>query len=393
MAHSVLGYVLYVSMWFDTKFVRAPKFLIKKIIFVPITFIHLKNIFQKIGVWLWQFISLALINFALGGVTFFTLSVAGLFPKEAASNENAFLFVLLNNLREAFAAWIALNLVLLYGQKLKPRYKQYGLLMLGTHFLESIWIAILIKNYSLTSFLKRLVSLHPTFFIFQIHVFIAVCIVYYLQTREQKRTRKITEQEYQLLLLQELKTKAELEALQAKVSPHFLYNSLNSVAGLIHIDAEKAEKMVLLLAKFFRYSTRLNQGYHNSIENEIEMVQTYLEVEMVRFEDRLEYTIEIENESLKKKLIPSFLLQPLVENAIKHGTSKLAQKGTLTIRIYTQNEYTCLQICDNGKPFPAELNVGYGLQSTQDKIKMLGGEGANMQIQNEPEKAITIRLI
>jgi two-component system, LytTR family, sensor kinase len=285
-----------------------------------------------------------------------------------------------------------LNLTLEYGQGIKPRYKQYILLIFCTHIVETFSAVLFYNKIHLIDFFERLVYIHPDFLLFQTHIFWAVSIVYYLQTREQTRTRKITEQEYQLLLLQELKTKAELETLQAKVSPHFLYNALNSIAGLIHIDADKAEKMVLLLAKFFRYSTRLHQGYRNAVAHELEMVQTYLEVEMVRFEDRLAYTITVEDEALYQHQIPSFLLQPLVENAIKHGISKLAQKGILHIRIYLENEYLCLQICDNGAPFPANLSMGYGLQSTQDKIKLLGGEGAEMSIMNEPEKCILIRL-
>lgn len=104
------------------------------------------------------------------------------------------------------------------------------------------------ENVNTSSWTAILYSLHPL---------IVGSLLMYFTDREQTRTRKISEQEYQLLQLQELKTKAELEALQAKINPHFLYNSLNSIASLVHIDPDRAEQMVLLLSRFFRYSTSI----------------------------------------------------------------------------------------------------------------------------------------
>jgi two-component system LytT family sensor kinase len=219
---------------------------------------------------------------------------------------------------------------------------------------------------------------------------VGVFFLYYL-TREQNRTRKISEQEYQLLQLKELKTKAELEALQAKINPHFLYNSLNSIASLVHINPDKAEEMVILLSKFFRYSTSVKSQYFHTVGEEIEMVRTYLDVEKVRFDERLTYSIEYSVEELNEYLIPRFLLQPLVENAIKHGIAKVAAKGNIRLQITTEGTYMVILIQDNGPDFPQHISTSYGLQSTSDKLRMLCGEEASLEINNQPFKHIKIK--
>jgi two-component system, LytTR family, sensor kinase len=220
---------------------------------------------------------------------------------------------------------------------------------------------------------------------------VATNFLYYWLTRERTRTLKITEQEYELLKTNELRTKAELEALQAKINPHFLYNSLNSIASLVHEDPDKAEQMVLLLSKFFRYSTSVRNQYYDTVANELDIVQTYLDVERVRFTDRLHYDIDVPQELMNKR-IPRFLLQPIVENAIKHGISKISTTGHIHIRIAEHAGVLVLSIHDNGPAFPEQLNAGYGLQSIQDKLRLLCGPEATIDLVNDPTKQIIIKM-
>ncbi|MBC7892086.1 MAG: histidine kinase, partial [Sphingobacteriaceae bacterium] len=184
----------------------------------------------------------------------------------------------------------------------------------------------------------------------------------------------------------------ELDALQAKINPHFLYNALNSIASLVHLDPDKAEEMTLLLSKFFRYSTAAKSQYHDTVEHELELVSTYLDVEKVRFDERLSYTIELEDERLHEALIPRFLLQPLVENAIKHGISKRAGEGKIRLVIGREGTQLLLRLHDNGPPFPETLQGGYGLQSIRDKLRLLGGEGARLELVNGPNKHVRVVL-
>ncbi|MDZ7897657.1 MAG: histidine kinase [Arcicella sp.] len=217
-------------------------------------------------------------------------------------------------------------------------------------------------------------------------------IVYYWFTRERKQIIKMTEQEYQILQMNDLKTKAELQALEAKINPHFLYNSLNSIASLVHENPDKAEHMVMNLSKFYRYSTGRNNEHFDTLNNELEIVKTYLEVEKVRFDERLNYQVIFENEKLENCQIPRFLIQPIVENAIKHGISKLANNGVVKINISEENNNLIIKIHDNGVPFPDDIFSGYGLKSIQDKLRLLSGEKATMSIVNEPQKAVILSL-
>jgi two-component system, LytTR family, sensor kinase len=223
---------------------------------------------------------------------------------------------------------------------------------------------------------------------------VVVANVFYFFIRQGKQiSRKISDQEYQLLNLEKLKTRAELDALQARINPHFLYNSLNSIASLVHVDPDKAEEMTLLLSKLFRYTTgRKTNDYFDTIENELEMVRTYLQVEKVRFGDRLLFTTEVTDEALKELQVPKFILQPIVENAIKHGIAKVAEQGKIIVKIYEQDGFLHLCVHDNGPLFPETMGAGYGIRSIQDKLKLLYGDDAKLELINVPLKSVNIAI-
>jgi two-component system LytT family sensor kinase len=222
-------------------------------------------------------------------------------------------------------------------------------------------------------------------------VLIVSTIIYFYRAQQAAMNARLKEKELDLVKAKQLTTQAELQTLQSKINPHFLYNSLNSIASLIHEDADKAEDMTLKLSRLFRYSINSKQENMASLTEEMEIVNTYLAIEKVRFGDRLNFLTHID-ESVKNKLIPRFLIQPLVENALKHGLNDLANNGELKISITRVNENIVIAITDNGKPFPAELNIGYGLQSTYDKLTLLYAENYQVQIVNSPEKQIKILI-
>lgn len=197
--------------------------------------------------------------------------------------------------------------------------------------------------------------------------------------------------EMELVKLEQLKTQAELQALQSKINPHFLYNALNSIVSLIHEDPDKAEEMTLKLSKLFRYSINTMQENFCSIKEEIEILHTYLDIEKVRFGKRINFKIQVPYE-LEAKLFPRFLLQPLVENALKHGLKDVRDNGELRVAIALNGPRIEVFIYDNGVPFPAELIAGYGLQSTFDKLKLLYNEDYDLQLNNAPHKHIKISI-
>jgi len=221
-------------------------------------------------------------------------------------------------------------------------------------------------------------------------VVITCTIIYVYFFQKRGLNAKIQERDLDLLRLSQMKTQAELAALQSKINPHFLYNSLNAIASLIHENPDKAESMTLKLSKLFRYSINQNQEDLVTVKEEIEIVNTYLDIEKVRFEERIEFKVEVDDELLSAK-IPRFLIQPLVENALKHGLKDVTDFAALTIKVKKTHQVEII-IADNGIPFPDELEVGYGLQSTYDKLGLLYGNQYEVQLINHPVKQVKIQI-
>lgn len=207
--------------------------------------------------------------------------------------------------------------------------------------------------------------------------------------RLQESREKIKELE--TLKIKEQLTKAQLDALHAKVNPHFLYNSLNSIAGLALTDGQKTQQMAVSLSKFFRYSINHKEDNLVTVGEELEMVETYLKIEEIRFEERLNFEIinAPETEEIK---IPRFILQPLVENSVKHGMK--GKEGNLFIRIQAQMEgkKLSLSVEDDGEPFGDDLKPGYGLKSIYDKLDILFPEKYEVALYNEPVKRVRILI-
>jgi two-component system LytT family sensor kinase len=204
----------------------------------------------------------------------------------------------------------------------------------------------------------------------------------YASFQTNKIAGLLQEKELELSKQKELKFKSDLNALQARINPHFLYNALNSLASLAHIDSGRTEKMALSLSKLFRYNINKKEEHYAPLQEEIEMASIYLEIEKNRFEDKLNYTI----------IIPKFILQPLAENAVKHGISKITGKGMIRINIFGEANKVIIEIYDNGPEFPGGLISGYGLQNTYEKLKLLYKKPFDISFINTPEKKLMITL-
>ncbi len=206
--------------------------------------------------------------------------------------------------------------------------------------------------------------------------------------RDKAQRDKLNELEFSRL--NELKIKAELDALQSKINPHFLYNALNSIADLTITDSVKARVMTLALSDLFRYSINNTNGVYNTVDEELKIISTYMDIEKIRFEDRLVYKVSV-GANTARLLIPKFLLQPLVENAIKHGLKK---SGQILIIIETTSSENELKICifDNGSPFPENLVPGYGMKNVMDKLKLIYPQKHELAFLNTPKKHVLIRL-
>ncbi|KAA5824150.1 hypothetical protein FPF71_11080 [Algibacter amylolyticus] len=201
----------------------------------------------------------------------------------------------------------------------------------------------------------------------------------------------VKQKDIELSTLKAANAQAEVRLLQSQINPHFLYNALNSIASLAQTDSEKTEKMALSLSDLFKYTINRKGKKNSTIGDEVEMVKNYLEVEQIRFGDRLSFNISVD-ESLEAIEIPMFLIQPIIENAVKHGISKIGNNGEIELKIVRNNSDIAITVHDNGPDFPDGLVSGHGLQTVFDLLRLSYGENADLSWTNTPKKEIVITI-
>jgi LytS/YehU family sensor histidine kinase len=203
--------------------------------------------------------------------------------------------------------------------------------------------------------------------------------------------RQVQEKERQEERLKALATEAELRALKAQINPHFLFNTLNTIAELIHTDSDRAEATVERLAEMFRYVLNGSERGLVPLEEELDFLDGYLEIERARFGDRLHITCGTAPRALGL-LIPSLVLQPLVENAIRHGQGA---DGTveLGIEFRVDGHQVVITVSDQGPGMPAIHRIGdgpgHGLHNVDQRLRRTYGEGYGLKISaNQPQGTI-----
>ena len=191
---------------------------------------------------------------------------------------------------------------------------------------------------------------------------------------------------------QTLLTKAELKLLQAQINPHFLFNSLNTIQAISRVEPEKSRSLIAHLSKFFRKNLKRSSD-NSTIEEELDHINSYLEIEKARFKDRLEIKLDIEPDVMETKL-PTFTLQPIVENAIKHGISQILHKGEVIIKAYKTSDNITINIEDNAGTYTENRSDnGHGLKIVDKRIKNYAGTDYGVTISCKDSKttvAITL---
>jgi signal transduction histidine kinase len=196
--------------------------------------------------------------------------------------------------------------------------------------------------------------------------------------------------------LGELAATAQLAALRAQINPHFLFNSLNSIAHLIHVDPAKAEACVERLAEIFRYILHRAEQEFVPLAEELQMTTAYLDIERARFDERLRVETHIDPRSLRQ-MIPNLILQPLVENAVKHGLSRKVGPGTLRIDARVDGETLELVVGDDGLGMPASdlasvFERGVGLRNLRARMERLYGSAHLPEITSMPGRGTRVSL-
>jgi sensor histidine kinase YesM len=200
--------------------------------------------------------------------------------------------------------------------------------------------------------------------------------------------------------------KTKLRFLQAQISPHFLFNALNTISAICNREkAPEASKLILHLANFFRRALKRIEE-QITVAEELTYIDSYLELEKARFQERLKIVkkIKVSDESVETP-IPFLVIQPLVENAIKHGISKKEEGGTLEIRVYEEAEMLIFEIHDDGIGCPdqkikeilssekREHGAGIGLYNIDQRLRQIYGENFGLKFHTELDQGMTMKVM
>jgi two-component system LytT family sensor kinase len=171
---------------------------------------------------------------------------------------------------------------------------------------------------------------------------------------------------------------ARLKTLEAELHPHFLFNTLHAISTLIHVQPDAADRMISRLSDLLRITFARSGAARVALQEELEFLQKYLEIEETRFQDRLSVAYDIDPDTLDAE-VPRMILQPLVENAIKHGVAPRNGPGRIRIVAARDGEFLRLEVSDNGVGLSgsarAKLHGGVGLSNTRDRLECLYGAG------------------
>jgi sensor histidine kinase YesM len=216
-----------------------------------------------------------------------------------------------------------------------------------------------------------------------------VRMLYNFRLLSESHRRDVAELE--ALKLREQASAAQLQRIQAQINPHFLYNALNGIAALVHREPDRAERMTLGLSRLFRASLSTDGSPLCTVGEELDLVRTYLAIEEERFGERLKTDISVDDKAVDCR-IPRFLLQPLVENAIKHGTGVRDDGGHVAVRVRRSEDQLIVEVGDDGPAFPALLLGGHGLTSVTDSLQLTTGGDFEVTMESAPRKCVRLRL-
>ncbi|HEY0077215.1 MAG TPA: histidine kinase [Pyrinomonadaceae bacterium] len=209
--------------------------------------------------------------------------------------------------------------------------------------------------------------------------------------------RRYREGELRTSQLQTQLARAELQALKMQLQPHFLFNTLHSISALLYKDTEAADKMIARLGDFLRLTLENSGTQEVTLRQELEFLKCYLEIERIRFQDRLTTSLDIDSQALDTQ-VPNLILQPIVENAIRHGIAPRSTPGQIKILAERKNGSLRIQVKDNGPGLKASqianngVKQGLGLANTRARLEQLYGEAHRFELANDPAGGLIVTL-
>lgn len=215
-------------------------------------------------------------------------------------------------------------------------------------------------------------------------IFIIWSILYFAFHFFEKSRRE----EIKNIRLEAMKTEVELNNLKAQLNPHFMFNSMNSIRALIEENPELAKESITKLSNILRNTLLLGRKQLVALNEELEIIQDYLKLESIRYEERLHFSFQVD-ENYMTFLVPPLMIQTLVENAIKHGISKLPDGGRIRLLIRPDDKQLLIRVENTGKLNPRrEASTGIGITNTKQRLELLYDGKADFNIFQQDENVI-----
>ena len=228
-------------------------------------------------------------------------------------------------------------------------------------------------------------------------MFMAVLIIAMIMSADRRAADETlaARQAEQIASAGQLLAEARLRALQAQIEPHFLYNTLANVVGLIETQPKQARHMLERFIDYLRASLAASRADSATLGAELDMIGAYLDVLAVRMGPRLRYRFDVADQCRSLPIAP-MLLQPVIENAVAHGLEPKVEGGEIVVRAFPQGEQLCIEISDTGAGLsgaPPKAGGGVGLSNLRARLRSVYGAGAGVQLLENQPCGITVRLL
>lgn len=208
-----------------------------------------------------------------------------------------------------------------------------------------------------------------------------------LESQRRLRDERLRNSQLETQLVQ-----SQLQTLRVQLQPHFLFNTLNAISALALADPVQARQMIARLSDFLRLTLEERHAQQVPLSREMEFLDCYLGIQQVRFQDRLTTHVDVSADTARA-LVPNMILQPLVENALRHGLLDKTERGTLHIVTRREGDDLILRVDDDGIGLPVEgAREGIGLGNTRSRLDMLFGTAASVDLQRKPEGGTRVEL-
>jgi hypothetical protein len=230
----------------------------------------------------------------------------------------------------------------------------------------------------------------PMVAVFSSHV--AVVLAWSLTYIGYHHLQDVREAEAEKWRLKLLVRETELRALRHQLNPHFLFNSLNSLRGLVTEDPARAQEAITGLAGLLRHTLQLSRSGTTTLDRELEATQHYLELEALRFESRLRYQIDVD-ERAREHPVPPMLVQTLVENAVKHGIARLPEGGSVRIEARKPSEDLHIRVTNTGRLERDGEGHGVGLTNSLERLRLTFGDRVRLELEQSGPDEVTCDVL